>query len=406
MTPAPSRRKHLKSRNGCIQCKKRKIKCDENGKIPCAQCVKSRHDCSFAPPQPVVDSNFSPGALLDLKLLHNFTTKTAPTLSSTSEARLCFSTSMVELAMQHDFLLHCILALSAFHIVSQRENGEFSQPSIGDHPREVYLQAAYKHHESALNGYRRSLSSVTSANCHGIFGCSVLLFITTFARPAESALSPGPSKATQIEVWLGFHLSEWVILIRGLPSIVGYTEFRAALSNGPLASLMTAGDRARANAEIIKPPHKEAVLLALHRLTEGIRHLSPDERIIRICLSAIETLHTVITELHHSNDHALAFIWPIRVPSEYFELLEARIPEALSVFAYYCAILHVTSSTWWTKGWPRPTIDSIGETIDKKWSPLLQWPLDMVFRNSESIGTVLLPVPILPPPGMYGPRSI
>ncbi|CAG7960127.1 unnamed protein product [Penicillium salamii] len=406
MTPAPSRRKHLKSRNGCIQCKKRKIKCDENGKVPCAQCVKSRHDCSFAPPQPVVDSNFSPGALLDLKLLHNFTTKTSQTLSSTSDVRLCFSTSFVELAMQHEFLLHCILAISAFHIVSQREHGDTSQPPIGDHPREVYLQAAYKHHESALKSYRQSLSSVTSANCHGIFGCSVLLFITTFARPAESALSPGPSRATQIDVWLGFHLSEWVILIQGLPSIVGYSEFRAALSNGPLAPLMSAGDRARANTETSESPHKEAVLLNLRHLSDGIHHLSSDERIIQICSTAIETLHHVITELHHSNDHALAFIWPIRVPSEYFDLLKARIPEALSVFAHYCAILYITSSTWWTKGWPRPILESIKETIDTKWSPLLQWPMDMVFRGPESIGTVLLPVPVLPAPTMYGPRSI
>ena len=405
MTPAPSRRKHLKSRNGCIQCKKRKIKCDENGKVPCAQCVKSRHDCSFAPPQPVIEQSFSPGNLLDLKLLHHFTTKTAQTLSGTPDARLCLSTSLVELAMQHEYLLHSILALSAFHVVSQREHGNYTQPLIADFPREVYLQAAYKHHESALKGYRYSLSSVTTANCHGTFGCSVLLFITTFARPTESAVSPGPSKNNQIDVWLGFHLSEWIILIRGLPSIVGYSEFRIALFNGPLAPMMSAGDRARDDTNPNEPPHKELVISQLNLLCEGIRQHSSDERNIQVCLSAIETLHNVITELHHSHDHALAFIWPIRVPPGYFELLEAKVPEALLVFAYYCAILYIMSSTWWTKGWPRPMIEAVAEVLDPKWGPLLHWPLSLVLRSPASLENTLLS-PILPAPIVYRPRSL
>jgi len=401
--PAPSRRKHFKSRNGCIQCKKRKIKCDENGAVPCAQCVKSRHACSFAPPPPVVDSNFSAGALLDLKLLHNFTTKTSQTLSGSPEVHVCFSTDVVELAMQNEYLLHCILALSAFHIVSQQENRESSQPQIEGHSREVYLQAAYKHHESALKGYRHSLSTVSPASCHGIFGCAILLFITTFARPPETTLSLGQQQqSTHSDIWLGFHLSEWVILIKGLPSIVAYNDFRAALTKGPLAPLMNARNRDPTDANL--SPQRETVSSRLHHLSEGIRFYSSDERNIQICLSAIETLHQVVTELNHSNDHALAFIWPIRVTPDYLALLEAKVPEALLVFAYYCAILYITSSTWWTKGWPRPILDSVRETIDKKWSPWLRWPLELVFHNPESVENALLPVPILPAPIIYGSR--
>ncbi|KAJ5864590.1 uncharacterized protein N7529_006506 [Penicillium soppii] len=406
MTPALSRRKHLKSRNGCIQCKKRKIKCDENGSVPCAQCVKSRHTCSFTPPPPLVDSNFSTSALLDLKLLHNFTTKTSQTLSGTSEVRACLSTGFIELAMQHghEYLLHCILALSAFHIVNQQENRESSQPpQVEDHPKEVYLQAAYKHHESALKGYRHSLSTVSPASCHGIFGCAILLFITTFARPPDSALQLGqPQNSTNVGVWLSFHLSEWVILIKGLPSIVAYNEFRTALYNGPLATLMNA--QSYRSADVQTSPQREAVSCHLHHLSEGIRVHSSNDTNIQVCLPAIETLRQVVTELNHSNDHALAFLWPIRVTPEYLTLLEAKVPEALVVFAYYCAILYITSSTWWTKGWPRPILESIRETIDKKWNSWLSWPLDLVFHNPEKFENGLLPVPTLPSPIMYNPR--
>jgi hypothetical protein len=401
MTPAPSRRKHLKSRNGCIQCKKRKIKCDENGSVSCAQCVKSRHACSFAPPQPVVDTKFSTGAILDLKLLHNFTTKTSQTLSGSPEVHVCFSTGFVELAMQNEYLLHCILALSAFHIVSQQENQEFSQLQIEDHPREIYIQAAYKHHENALKGYRHSLSTVSPASCHGIFGCAILLFITAFARPPEPVLSLSqPQQYRHTDVWLSFHLSEWIILIKGLPSIIAYNDFRAALLNGPLATLMEI--RNHSPTDLNTSPQREAVSSHLHHLSEGIRVHSSDHNNVQVCLSAIETLHQVVTELNHSNDHALAFIWPIRVTPEYLALLEAKVPEALLVFAYYCAILFITSSTWWTKGWPRPILKSVRETIDKKWNPWLSWPLELVFHDPESTENGLLPVPILPAPKMYG----
>lgn len=402
MKPAPSRRKHLKSRNGCIQCKKRKIKCDENGSVPCAHCVKSRHNCSFSSPSPVVDSNFSPGALLDLKILHNFTSKTSQTLSAGSEARICFSTSIVELAMQHEYLLHCILALSAFHIVSQQEERGPSRPHTDDHPKEVYLQAAYKHHENSLKGYRQSLSTVNTTTCHGILGCSILLFIITFARPTKPTLSLGQPRTAQINLWLSFHLSEWIILIKGLPSIVGYSEFRTILRAGPLGPLMKEGYHAPENNN--DPSHREPVISHLCHLSEGIRNHSSDSRYIQICLSAVETLQQVVTELNHSNDHALAFLWPIRVAPDYLSLLEAKIPEALLVFAYYCAILYITSTTWWTKGWPRPILESVREIIDEKWSPWLQWPLELVFHQPERIENAPLSTSLSPAPIMYGPR--
>lgn len=403
MSPAPSRRKHLKSRNGCIQCKKRKIKCDENGAVSCAQCVKSRHNCSFAPPPPVVDSTFSPSAMLDLKLLHNFTTKTSQTLSASPDVNVCFSTTFVEVAMRNEYLLHCILALSAFHIVSQQENQESSQFQTDDHPSEVYIQAAHKHHESALEGYRRSLSVVSPASCHGIFGCAILLFITVFARPPEPAISPGqPQQSTNTDVWLSFQLSEWIILIKGLPSIFGYTDLRTALYNGPLATLINV--RYASPADHGMSAKREMIASHLHHLSEGIRAHSYDDKNIQVCLSAIETLHQVVTEVKHSHDHALAFIWPMRATSEYLTLLEARVPEALLVFAYYCAILYIISTTWWTKGWPRPILESIRETIDKKWSPWLSWPLGLIFNDSQSTKNGQLPVPLLPARIMYGSR--
>src|SRR6266511_1355051 len=42
----PSRRPHQKTRHGCIRCKQRKVKCDEERPI-CRNCSRIRADCSF-----------------------------------------------------------------------------------------------------------------------------------------------------------------------------------------------------------------------------------------------------------------------------------------------------------------------------------------------------------------------
>lgn len=92
-------------------------------------------------------------------------------------------------------------------------------------------------------------------------------------------------------------------------------------------------------------------------------------------------------------------------PPGYFELLETKVPEALLVFAYYCAILYIMSSTWWTKGWPRPMIEAVAEVLDPKWGPLLHWPLSLVLRSPASVENTILS-PILPASIVYRPRSL
>jgi hypothetical protein len=378
MMSAPTRRKHLKSRNGCIQCKKRKIKCDENGSVPCAQCVKGRHVCSFAPP--VVDSNFSTTSRLDLELLHNYITKTASSLSENVEIQKFFGAEFVQLAMQNDYLLHCVLGLSAFHMANQHGKTESSQLIGLNYSKDIYLRAAYSHHESALKGYRQCLSTLNQDTCHASFGCACLLFITSFARPPESDDKPNqPNHPAHI--WLDYQLSEWIILIKGIPSILTYNEFRSALQNGPVAPLMKEAKDHFAD-DGTPPMESEIVYLRLRNLSKAIGEHCSDERIAQVCQSSIETLCGIVAELKQSSDHVLAFVWPIRVDPDYLIILEEKRPEALLVFAYYCALLYMSSSRWWTKEWPPPIVESIRDTIDEGWAPWLQWPLQMISSDT------------------------
>ncbi|KAJ5948122.1 hypothetical protein N7466_001137 [Penicillium verhagenii] len=241
-----------------------------------------------------------------------------------------------------------------------------------------YLLAAYDHHNRALQGYRCSLSNVDSETCHAIFGCACLLFITSFSRPSKNPFPLNqPNITTGIGTWLDFQLSEWTILIKGLPSIVYHSELLPILRQGPMSPLMTAGDNP--HGEDNQDHERNFVAFSrLRDLSEAIGKQSNDRHIIDVCQSSISVLREVIEELPQNHDTVLAFTWPMKVNPDYLVLLENKAPETLLVFAYYCALLHLMSSRWFTKSWPRSILESIREIIEEKWAWLLKWPMETV----------------------------
>jgi hypothetical protein len=298
-----------------------------------------------------------------MEILHNFTINTAKSLSDFPEIQTFFSTNFVQLALKHDFLLHCILALSAFHMVSPQRAAQ-SGPSIDmGRMADQYLKAAYDHHERALKGYRCSPSSLNSETCHAIFGCACLLFITSVSRPSKNPFaSTHPDISMGSGTWLDFQLSEWIILIKGLPSIINHSELLPVLMQGPMSPLMkTQGILCQ--KENYDPERNAWAYFSLCDLSEAIGKQSNDQHAIGTCQSSIKTLHEVIGGLPQKRDTALAFIWPMRATLDYLVLLEEKRPEELLVFAYYCTLLYLMSSIWFDKGWPRSILESIRDTI-------------------------------------------
>ncbi|KAL2822627.1 hypothetical protein BJX63DRAFT_127153 [Aspergillus granulosus] len=67
LTPDPQskfrpRRRHKKSRNGCMECKRRRIKCDE-AKPSCSRCILTKQDCIYQPTSPTTQAQASADAL-------------------------------------------------------------------------------------------------------------------------------------------------------------------------------------------------------------------------------------------------------------------------------------------------------------------------------------------------------
>jgi hypothetical protein len=303
-----------------------------------------------------------------MELIYSFTTTTAKTLSDDGHVRECFGTSLVEIALRHEFLLHAVLALAAFHkAYLLQEQEQLSDESHGLGPLfglETYMLAAHTHHTSALHSFSQRITHIDSDNCHALFGCAALLFVTSLARPRDKLDDTNST----------VRFAEWVNLIRGVAAIVRDADSKGWLSSGPLRIIF--------NLTPAFPPRKSNVNEDLRICSE--MHLDSLSSAISsssspttntACQAAIQTLHAAFSSRGRSN---LALTWPTSLSREYMALLDTKSSEALLVLAYYCVLLRSLHHRWWIRGWPQYMLENIRGMVGEEWMRWLEWPTQQI----------------------------
>ncbi|KAL1892336.1 hypothetical protein Sste5346_007074 [Sporothrix stenoceras] len=202
MDPARQRQGHRKSKLGCDNCKRRRLKCNEE--MPCAGCWRRGEWCerpdrperpkatqemrlrqaapkAMASMGPLNSSTHASDAvvnLLHLKLLHHFQTHTASTLVFDAAAW----DAALQLSFQFEFLANAVLCVSSRHLSS------LSAPN--DPETASYTAAASSHLCRALAGFRQELQTkdfFTATHLDAFIATSTLLQFelwssTDFAR--------------------------------------------------------------------------------------------------------------------------------------------------------------------------------------------------------------------------------
>ncbi|KAF1955480.1 hypothetical protein CC80DRAFT_492987 [Byssothecium circinans] len=126
--PIP-RKGHTKSRRGCYNCKRRRIKCNERHP-ECNHCIKAGLRCEYPAniiqttqpsptspsPQEIVNLRSTPGTFTmnDMKLFHHFLITAYPHLPVGADK--IWITVIPSFAHNYEYLIHSILALAASHL--------------------------------------------------------------------------------------------------------------------------------------------------------------------------------------------------------------------------------------------------------------------------------------------------
>ncbi|KAH8884999.1 hypothetical protein GQ53DRAFT_696849 [Thozetella sp. PMI_491] len=378
---------YSKSRTGCKRCRQRRVKCDE--KRPCSACHRHGLVCSLvedgSPGSEVSQSSnprvsapveaakakhtpppeAGPGSggddwVTDLELMHHYNTKAYLTLPRADEVGDIWRDKVPELAFRHRYLLHHILAMSAFHLAYLRP----------DEQRRYYCMAAH-HQSQGIGATRAALESLDVESCHALFMAGSFLALGGFAALAVNAQEETTRTLVEDAV-------ETFGLLKGMSAVL--LSWEKTLHDGPFAKLFD-----------LTPPHHSS-LSFWNDMNEGLIILS--DHLAEKLVGEPSTFAIVnqellgITEISkHSLETStvpeLRFImhWPSVVSNAYINLLRARSPAALTLLSYYCVVVHATESmTWFTRGWATRLIKSIETILPPDWGDAIEWPIKRILK--------------------------
>ncbi|KAK9367907.1 hypothetical protein V1509DRAFT_640144 [Lipomyces kononenkoae] len=403
MQVVSQRRPHTKSRYGCLQCKKKRTKCDEK-KPSCGRCSRTGVKCSFitqtcslvvitaphlqfAQTRNTVDAtatsriaieakihkkkgfdheasissnnvpvevNFTAAERHCFRLMNHYVHFTYPSLieltHKSEDMALIWRTVVPHLAVEHDFLLQGLLGLSSLHLV-------LSQP----YRRRENIANSVQHYGNAIALARPHLSNVTEYEINGIFVFSYIIALYSFGihRIFPSQLSP---LAKLIEV---------MSLIRGIYSIAELGS--DWLDQTPLVSLK--------RYELINylqnlSPELEDSLAQLRQRTYTTIGTTAHTSAYRSAISLVRESFLVVLS-GHSAQKAMA-LFPILVESKLMIMVRLGEPLALAILAHYAVILHWLRGHIWLEGWGEEIVHAISQVLPSDWHVCIAWALQEV----------------------------
>ncbi|KAL5357694.1 hypothetical protein BJX96DRAFT_172766 [Aspergillus floccosus] len=398
------RRKHKKSRNGCLECKRRHVKCDEK-RPQCTPCTVSERSCEYAGPFRRVNPGPSPASsstpsstatataptsipatqtaspspyasdpppanMLHFELLHHFLTETWPSLDDTFPTQLptLFPVEIAKVPLAAPYLLNELLAFSALH---KSVIAHVAQPHHPHHADFYHYHASQlQTHALTLFNNRGDDLTVTADTCVPLFLFSSTLGLHTLCdalvcrphQPPDDFESFLDAFVASLRLHNGVRSiarKSWALLRESaLQPFLLHAEarFRGAsddgdgLDVGGCAALMARIEGAKLGAEITAT--YAATVDALKRALHAHGHAGGRPSVIG------------------------ATAWPVLVGVDYIELLQLRRPEALVILAHYAVLIHDCRKLWVFGDGGRFLICSIARYLGSEWEEWLEWPLE------------------------------
>ncbi|KAK8221239.1 hypothetical protein IWZ01DRAFT_35016 [Phyllosticta capitalensis] len=414
-----SRRSHRKSRLGCGNCKRRRIKCDET-KPECVNCTKHELRCDYVtgilgqmvvtttplspsaePPKrkrgrprklhppanafaattpqqtpqtnveastPSIGDVTSPNPtevsendLVDLELMHYFSIHGHGNMFGSQALTHYWKTYVPRLGFQNPYVLHLVLGYAALALARFR-------PAQRDH----YFSHSERHYEIGVRKATALLPHLNNENAEPLYVAISIIAIYAMAkgpRPGEYLL-------------FGEHGSaEWLPLFRGVNSIIGLAY--DTISAGELAIMFKyRGVRHYQDEPRPPPEHWRERLKEFGDFVQA---------------SADPNLETYMVEFDRLNDSYIAvwgteeerkknpymssiFAWIYRTSNNFILCLQQKQPIGLLIFAYLGVLMTSLDQEhhWATNGWPEHIVAGVYSFLPHEYHPWLEWHIKCV----------------------------
>ncbi|KAL4782632.1 hypothetical protein BJX76DRAFT_332295 [Aspergillus varians] len=349
----PPLRTHRKSRTGCLQCKKRRVKCDEKGH-PCGNCAFRKVQCTYPNPptthsspepslpepspqqasQGTAETAHPPLAPLDpsnkllIELMHKYCTETYTAFFSEPSDGHVWKTLIPRRALDHDFLLDGLLSVAALHTA-------FTSDRSAARP---YLDAAMEFQSRALKPFQTALQNISPENCDAIFAHSLITIVNGIAFPQIAANTAEAEPSTVLEnLFLLFELVQGTRVIKRMTG--------PWLQESPLIPRNFWGTW---RAKDLDSDTDEALgrLDDLNR-QENIGH--PDR--CAIIQTALSRLRQCFQRFFQLKDPASVLTWLATVDRGFVEYLRGQEPLPILIMVHWGVLLaQLDGKVWWASG--------------------------------------------------------
>ena len=379
--PYHSKRPHKKSRAGCVNCKRRKVKCNEQ-RPTCQACTFRKEKCVYPAAPPIraptassqdaspsslslsavesVESNpfrlvvseplFRPTQVtdtLDMRMLWFWTAETYTSFSVESRRAPVFDAALkvklVEYAFCSPFLMDCVMSLSATQMLILNQK--------------VPPSRALAYRTRAFAGFRNAINAGDPADYPALIACSLLIAALSSQAFREADHKP-------------LYIVDWIRVWHGIGLIL-HVVTPASLRDSGLAVMF------------YRPPvylEKAAQYIPMNLLLM-VASIAPGEVDHDYQEAYYKTLR-YLGALYMELDRGLGPVLDLRaitfftfVSQEFAYLAQSRRPRALIILAYYLCFIKLNNNTWWMQGISDPEIDHIYRIVGPEWAHLLSIPL-------------------------------
>ncbi|TQS34255.1 hypothetical protein Golomagni_05369 [Golovinomyces magnicellulatus] len=379
------RRSHFKSRNGCLYCKQRRVKCDERHPI-CGPCAKRQLPCGFKPqqyhsPSSSNHSESSPGQslsqpelativsyqsedtwlssyestrVLELKLLHHFSTVTHRTIAVASLDHSILPEKIPKLALSYPYLLDILFAVSALHL-------EFLERS----KNKMWSRIGLYYQDKSLKRVIKILPEINSETCSALACCSIFNKLASIAVPALCDDDSSLQNSTH-EFLSTVSLSEGIVNIM--------STYEEELKTGPIKEFFIPTFESNiCRIARIKREGKDGedtcILNSLDRLITYIEENPTPKQ--ELYINSCKLLGTCMKPLSNCVLVTCTFLWPSIIDLNAMEPIKGNIISRV-IFLHYGAVLHLINDRWFAQGSGRRMVNSMISGIGEVYPDVLR----------------------------------
>lgn len=315
--------------------------------------------------------------------MNNYTRSTSRSFSNIDSIHIIWESVVPELAVKHKFLMHGILALSAFHLCQLRPV-----------EKNKFVGLAFLHQDLALSHFRPILPSINVENYEAAVCMAIVLSligISALSRPRDTQSDVSDLPTSSFNDILGtFNLT------RGVAEVL--VPAQSQLEHSPIKSMFGTWTT-DAYEDIHLHEEVQSRFDALkHEIVPSL--VTDTASNLAVCLTALEQLVQIYKDVQYSLaspenvrgpperlrvelEIGVILKWTTSVPAEYVSLLRQHHTAALIILAHYVVTMMSLGERWFSRNWSENALQMIKDIIDPSGLPWLRWPEDKLRRQQE-----------------------